>query len=143
MFKIRIENNEIVPINPVQSKLFKAFVSRLNNTGKVLNIHFDEESDDITDKQKNLYSAIVIRIADDTGNDFKTVDDHFKKFLPKEVKGTAFSQPELCQLAFDSLNKPQYESFLESVIQETKEFFGMNLRLEYDNNNQTKIIIKK
>jgi hypothetical protein len=142
MFKVIIESKEIRPINGIQEKRLNAFLQKITDNGKVYNLYLEEDNNDITDKQKNLYNAIVIKVAEDTGNEFKDVHKHFEKFLPEQLQATAYSgEPELCKISFESLSKEQFETFLENVLKETKEFFGISMRLDYDDNNNTKIII--
>jgi hypothetical protein len=142
MFKIFIENKEIRPINDVQAKKLNSFLNKISDKGHIFNLYLEEDRNTITDKQKALYSAIVTRISEDTGSDFSEVDTHFKKFLPKEFKGTALdNSEELYTLSFESLMQYEFEIFLNEVLREAKEFFGINMQLDYIN-NITRIIIK-
>jgi len=142
MFKVFVENEEFRPVNDVQAKKLSSFLKKISDKGHVFNLYLEEDRDAITDKQKALYSAIVIRVSEDTGSDFSEVDTHFKKFLPKEIKGRALdNSEELYTLSFESLKQYEFDIFLNEVLREAKEFFGINMQLDYVN-NVTRIIIK-
>lgn len=142
MFKVFVENKEFRPVNDVQAKKLSSFLEKISDKGHVFNLYLEEDRDAITDKQKGLYSAIVIRVSEDNGSDFSEVDDHFKRFLPKEIKGNALDNSvELYTISFENLKQHEFDIFLNEVLREAKLFFGVNMQLDYVD-NVTRIIIK-
>lgn len=127
--KIKIIDGEIKAINPKQEIVFKTFIQKANNNGKVYDLFFEEESVFISDKQKNLYSAIVIKVAEETGNDYVDIDKHLQNFLPQREEETIVGT-EILKVKFDNMYNYEFQKFIEDILAYIKDFFNIKMSLD-------------
>ena len=98
-------------------------------TGEWFTLSLQQLEKKTSEQQKRLFNGFVIKVAEQTGNDFRSVQKEFFNLLPDSGKGELdlFGEPIVERMSLDDLNFGQFDQFLSDCVT----FTEINIGLKY------------
>lgn len=108
---------------------FRKFKSHHVLTGEWFTLSLAQLEKKTSEQQKRLFNGFVIKVAEQTGNDFRSVQKEFMNLLPDMGKGELdlFGEPIVERMGINDLNFSQFDQFLSDCVT----FTEVNIGLKY------------